>query len=471
MEGPPKSSLKGGLTNTLLPNEIFKPLVTLLSLPFRGKRSANWRRRLETKFVVGFSHFFVIDSPHLKEQLYPKLFYMKKLFLIVIVLSVFSLGSHAQILKRLGDKAKQAIDKNPDNSNDPAKNKDTTGKKNNDDNPNNNQEVVSNTDPSAPPSLKVYANYDFVPGDTILFEDNFMDDQDGEFPSHWNLDNGQAVLNKFSGTECFYLTDGNYCVVVPLTKTKSYLGNNFTIEYDTYNPDNAAYGLMCFFKDASGSEVGNVHVTPEGAGCSYADGKSLFGSSPKEVQYENYKNKWHHIAIAYKNKQIKIYVDQYRVLVVPNSGIAPEYVSFGGIGAQDNPIIFKNVRIAEGGNMNMLGKKFTETKIVTHGINFDVNKATIKPESMGTLNMIVQVLKDNPEIKFEVGGHTDADGADDYNLRLSQQRADAVKDQLVKMGVDASRLTAKGYGESKPISDNATPEGKANNRRVEFVKL
>jgi outer membrane protein OmpA-like peptidoglycan-associated protein len=85
--------------------------------------------------------------------------------------------------------------------------------------------------------------------------------------------------------------------------------------------------------------------------------------------------------------------------------------------------------------------------------------------------MIVQVLKDNPEIKFEVGGHTDSDGADDYNLKLSQQRADAVKDQLIKMGIEAARLSAKGYGETKPISDNTTFEGKANNRRVEFVKM
>ena len=104
-------------------------------------------------------------------------------------------------------------------------------------------------------------------------------------------------------------------------------------------------------------------------------------------------------------------------------------------------------------------------------INFDIDKATIKPESMGTLNMIVGVLKDNPDIKFEIDGHTDNSGTAAHNLTLSQQRADAVKDQLVKMGVDASRLSSKGLGDSKPISDNTTLEGKANNRRVEFVKM
>src|SRR6476620_4115843 len=104
--------------------------------------------------------------------------------------------------------------------------------------------------------------------------------------------------------------------------------------------------------------------------------------------------------------------------------------------------------------MNMIGKKFTETKFVTHGINFDVDKATIKPESMGTLNMIVQILKDNPEIKFEIDGHTDNSGTPTHNLSLSQQRATAVKDQLVKLGVDAARLSTKGFGDTKPIGDN-----------------
>jgi outer membrane protein OmpA-like peptidoglycan-associated protein len=128
------------------------------------------------------------------------------------------------------------------------------------------------------------------------------------------------------------------------------------------------------------------------------------------------------------------------------------------------------VRLAAGGNMNMIGKKFTEAKIVTHGITFDIDKSDIKPQSMGTLNMIVNVMKNNPDLKFEVDGHTDNTGQAAHNLILSQQRADAVKSQLVKMGVNASRLTTKGFGDTKPISDNDTPEGKANNRRVEFVR-
>jgi OmpA-OmpF porin, OOP family len=119
----------------------------------------------------------------------------------------------------------------------------------------------------------------------------------------------------------------------------------------------------------------------------------------------------------------------------------------------------------------MIGKTFTEAKIVTHGINFDVDKSSLKPESMGTLNMILRVMKDNPGLKFEVDGYTDNSGQATHNLTLSQERADAVKDELIKLGIDPSRLTAKGFGDTKPISDNNTPEGKANNRRVEFVRM
>jgi OOP family OmpA-OmpF porin len=402
---------------------------------------------------------------------------MKKLLTLLLVISLFSVAANGQILKKLKDKIKDKTNQRVDEKTDQAidkgldKTEDATKKKNNTDNSTNSQNTTStNTDPSSPEVLKVYANYDFVPGDTVMFEDNFTDDQDGEFPSHWELQKGQGILNKMNGTECFDLTDGNYCKVTPLTKTKSYLGNNFTIEYDTYNPNNGAYGLMTFFNDAAGENIGSVQVSTGEATCDFANDKTLNGSLPSEIQNDNYKNKWHHIAIAYKNKQIKVYVDQFRVLVVPNSGITPGYVEFGGIGDPNNPIIFKNIRIAEGGNMNMLGKKFTETKIVTHGINFDIDKATIKPESMGTLNMIVKVMTDNPDIKFEVDGHTDNTGTAEHNLTLSQQRADAVRNQLIKMGIDASRLTSKGFGDTKPISDNNTLEGRANNRRVEFVK-
>jgi outer membrane protein OmpA-like peptidoglycan-associated protein len=121
--------------------------------------------------------------------------------------------------------------------------------------------------------------------------------------------------------------------------------------------------------------------------------------------------------------------------------------------------------------MNKIGKKFTASKIVTHGITFDIDKADIKPQSMGTLNMIIRIMKNNPVLKFEIEGHTDNTGDAKHNLDLSQQRAESVKSELVSLGIDGSRLTTKGFGDTKPIDSNDTPEGRANNRRVEFVKI
>jgi len=327
--------------------------------------------------------------------------------------------------------------------------------------------VTGGAAPGAPfGSLASYQNYDFVPGNNILFEDEFTDDQSGEFPSHWSLKGGQAILNMVGPDKAFFLTDGNYVHVAPLMKNNSYLTNNFSVEYDVYGSQ--GYPPLLAIHDA-GSNSLTVSANASSVGCSGT--ANLDAALPAALGGNNYVNKWHHYAIAYKNNQLKVYIDKFRVLLVPQVGIVPANLEIEGIGSQDQPLIFKNFKVADGVRFYMTGQTFTDAKIVTHGINFDVDKATIKPESMGTLNMIVNVMKSNPGLKFEVDGHTDNIGTDAHNMILSQQRADAVKTQLITMGIDASRLTSKGFGDSKPIADNSTFDGKANNRRVEFVKI
>jgi len=413
---------------------------------------------------------------------------MKKLFLLLIAAAAFALPANSQILKKLGDKIKdkanqrvdnnvdKAIDKSMDNIEDSIKN----GGQNTNSNPTpknkekENNDVVKHETPATPVAFKTYQNYDFVPGNKILFEDHFTDDRDGEFATHWELKAGQAVLNKMDAELAMLLTDGNYARVSPRMKTEKYLSSQFTLEYDYYHLP-SAYGVVLqlkgFDQQLGFDRESDLMVNQSESSFSGAVGNVALNKTYPEALSENFDNKWHHVAIAVKDHQLKVYVDQFRVLVVPDTKEDYTSLGFAGIGDEKNPIVFKNVRIASGGDMNMIGKKFTDAKIVTHGINFDIDKATIKPESMGTLNMIVQILKDNPELKFEVDGHTDNSGNASHNLTLSQQRAEAVKDQLIKMGVDASRLSSKGFGADKPISDNTTPEGKANNRRVEFVKM
>lgn len=104
--------------------------------------------------------------------------------------------------------------------------------------------------------------------------------------------------------------------------------------------------------------------------------------------------------------------------------------------------------------------------IVLRGINFDFDKSNIKPEAEPVLDAAAEVLKENPDVRVRVGGHTDSVGADAYNQGLSERRANSVRDYLVSHGIDASRLTAVGFGESQPVADNGTADGRAQNRRV-----
>ena len=317
--------------------------------------------------------------------------------------------------------------------------------------------------------IKVYQNYDFRAGDKIIFDDNFAADQDGEFPAHWDLNKGQAVVNKCSGIPCFFLTDGNYCDVLPRMTSKTYLTDNFSVEYDIFMT-HSSYGLIVYLFDEGRSNSMSVHFTAQGVEW-VGPSKSLGANHPAALQNEKFLNNFHHIAIAYKNDQLKVYVDQFRVLTVPHCGLKPSSLDCMGIGSQDSPIIFTNFKIADGAQMNMLDEIMTTGKFITHGINFDVNKSVIRPESMGVIGDVVKYMQAHGDLKLEIDGHTDSDGSSELNMKLSQQRADAVKASMVSAGIDASRLMTKGFGPSKPLSNNDSPEGKANNRRVEFVKM
>ena len=134
-------------------------------------------------------------------------------------------------------------------------------------------------------------------------------------------------------------------------------------------------------------------------------------------------------------------------------------------------LFIKNLKVAEGG-VDLRRQLIAEGKVSTNGILFDSGSAKIQPQSMGIIRQISQVLQQESSLVLNIVGHTDSDGSDEANMKLSGDRAAAVKDALVNIyGINAARLSTEGKGESQPVADNGSPEGKAQNRRVEFIKI
>jgi len=313
-------------------------------------------------------------------------------------------------------------------------------------------------------SLAVYKNYDFIPGDKIIFQSALSDESAGEIPSQFNLNKGQMDIQQEDGENVIHVPKGPGANFSPRMKNMQYMPDQFTIEFDVKNERFGLNHFNIYFGDYRHDDgsIPVLRVTDASIAWTAGDVDAPTGLDLKKPMT------WHHIAIAVNKNVGKVYVDQFRFISVNNLEGKANQVTFD-VNGYENSFI-KNVRIAAGG-IDVYKEVTTDNKIVTHGILFDVDKATIKPESMGTINSIYKLLNATPALKFEIDGHTDNSGDAAHNMTLSQQRAEAVKAQLVSMGIDASRLTTKGFGDTKPIGPNDTPENKAINRRVEFVKI
>lgn len=122
-----------------------------------------------------------------------------------------------------------------------------------------------------------------------------------------------------------------------------------------------------------------------------------------------------------------------------------------------------------GAEVDQYGCVVADQTITLENIQFEFNSAKLTPRAEASLNKVVRSLRDQPNTQVEVAGHTDSQGNDSYNLRLSGLRAESVRRYLVQNGVNASRITARGYGETQPVASNATEAGRAQNRRVELT--
>lgn len=316
--------------------------------------------------------------------------------------------------------------------------------------------------------------YDFVPGTEIIFEDNQEGELNGEFPSKWDLAGG-VVENAFfdDNNVIFFREIGNTGGIIPLLNDSKndYLPEEFTIEFDCYFEKDVysqRYYVSFYAASKQKSVLKRLVLSTNEAQYGGTDIQGIYpGASRPNIDKQG---RWRHIAISFNKRALKVYMDDARLLNIPNIEQNPTGLTLGSTSQKTGYYFIKNIRIAKGA-VPLYDKFLTDGKFVTTGIKFDVAKATIKPESMGTINYVVKMMQDHPELKFSVEGHTDSDGTDVANQTLSEARAKAVMETLIKSGISADRLTSKGHGESKPMAGNDTPEGKAQNRRVEFVKI
>ncbi len=316
----------------------------------------------------------------------------------------------------------------------------------------------------------IWSKYDFIPGDEVIFEDNLENEENGEFPSRWDMLSGSVENAILEGENVIMFLSGG-SAIVPYLKNpdQDYLPDVFTIEFDAYFAAGSQNSYSVAFhdlKNQNGSSLERIICLPggiQGLGSERTySGMGLWDKAEK--------NFWRHVSIGFNTRALKAYYDDERLLNIPHIEFNPTGLTIS-IAGVSNPrdYMLRNIRIAAGGQ-KLYDRYLQNGKIVASGIRFDANKATLKPESMGVINGIAGLMRDNPDISFSVEGHTDSDGDDAFNQTLSEQRAKAVVSSLVGLGIARKRLTSKGWGESRPLNSNDTPEDKANNRRVEFVK-
>ncbi len=328
--------------------------------------------------------------------------------------------------------------------------------------------------PAKPHQPKVvWAKYDFVPGQTVIFEDGpSKDEENGEFPSRWDLYKGNAEIGEVDGQNVImFLKGGTYIVPYLKNSKEDYLPDVFTIEFDVWfsKGHSTANRFWVYLGDQKNLNNSAAHtsLTVMPHSLEFGDSEKDYPGTENTGWTVEKEGSWKHISIAYTKGKYKAYFNDTRLINIPHLEVNPTGIT---VEAGNDNMYLKNFRVAKGG-VKYYDRVLSDGKIVENGIRFDVNKATLKPESMGPINKIYKLMVKYPDLKFSVEGHTDSDGDVATNQKLSEGRAKAVMDKLIAMGISPDRLKSKGWGESKPIDTNATPEGKANNRRVEFVKF
>ena len=429
---------------------------------------------------------------------------MKRFLLFVLALALVSSSSACAqgMLRRLGERAKEAVENNIGNKIEEGVNNILNGKSNDKSGNSGNQGDVDADVPltasGAVDFEEIKAKSDFVRGANVFFSDDLKGEKLGEFPSMWDLLEGSEVeVVNITGQKAIRMESSR---IQPLMKEKEYLPEEFTIEFDVLaqpaQEGSGWDGTLDLIMDGDGGQrVFDIRMSPEyhpyyggeyngidwGWGAENPNGTKMTGAPGTQTikQYLK-KNEWNHIAISFNKRAFKMYLNYQRIVNIPNM-IQPRSWWIDGSSDSNKGIFVTNIVMAKGAvelyernatdYSSAIEKAIAETgQFVTNNILFETGKADLKPESMEEIQKVAEYMKKNTSARFEVQGHTDNQGSDAVNDPLSQKRAEAVVAALEKEGVDPFNLRPVGKGSHEPVADNSTEAGRAQNRRVVFIK-
>lgn len=330
---------------------------------------------------------------------------------------------------------------------------------------------------AAKPGSGAWANYDFVPGERVIFAEDFSKDRVGNFPRRLEFVGGIAEVVAAGGAR-YLRASGESRIAVNLPEA---LPQRFTIEYDITIPENWE-SLLYLGEGGTGPNAAT-------AACCSAPAAVVFVSSGEvglrrdgetvptkrdiaDLVGPDRVGRFIRVRVHVDGKYAKVYVNETRVANVPNVEIPRTNKLYFDLNAQvDAPMLLGNLSINAGGR-EMYDALMADGRFTTQGILFDTGSDRLRPESTPTLKEIGAMLEEHPDLRIRIEGHTDNVGQAAANQALSEKRAAAVRAYLEKeLKIDGGRLQAQGLGDKKPVSTNETAEGRQNNRRVELVKL
>jgi len=431
---------------------------------------------------------------------------MKTIKILTILFALLaSAGSNAQLLKKLGKRAERAaeraverrVERETEKSTDraldsiidaPKKGKKKRKKKNRDKDNDDSQDVIggSNSEGTTQsPQYEVNSNFDFRPGNVAVFEDNFSRDQPGDFPAKWDA-NGSGEIVTVNGEKWFRLS--NQATFLPMANTN--LPDNYPIEFDllTQGMDKktSSQAMITLILDDNSNfkkgknwsmvELSPVQYTDSQGVIEKVEGGSRVMRNKIGKDIRSYTNKAARVSIAVNKTRMRVWMDDNKIVDIPRlvaKGASNFKLHLRSLRDPRNidEVYIANFRLAKTGADNR-SKLITKGSLSTNAILFNTGSATIKSGNNPVIKEVGDAMNSVQSMRIEIIGHTDSDGNSDTNLKLSKDRAQAVKDQLViHFGIASNRITTSGKGQEMPVADNGTKEGKAQNRRVEFKKL